>query len=110
MEQTLDKLFDRQVGNLDQAHVNLLYWSAMAEDRKTRYNITNAFDDLKYLQLTRTKQAVYAYIEALRVCCLIDIREEGNKKNLYITQYGARALETLVNQGFTLQPSHFLGG
>jgi len=28
----------------------------------------------------------------------LDIRDEGNRKNMYITPYGARALESLVLQ------------
>lgn len=106
----MKRLFDDQIEMLAQPHVNLLYWAAVAEDRKTHYNITNAFDDLKHLKLTRTKQNVYAFIEALRVCCFLDIKERGNKKNLYITRHGAKALEVLLERGVEPSASHHLGG
>ena len=106
----METLFDDQLSMLAQPHVNILYWAAIAEDRDAPYNITNAFDDLKHLKLTRTKQTVYAFIEALRVCCFLDIKEQGNKKNLFITRYGAKALELLMHRGYEPSASHHLGG
>ena len=76
-----------------------------------RYNITYVYDDLKYLGVTRTKQNVVAYIEALANLHFITLNDESNRKNLYITKYGAKALEILVKQGtFTAKPSNFLEG
>lgn len=102
-------LFKEQVLHLSEAHFLVLYWVARAEDRKTRYNITNCFDDLKFLNITRTKQNAVAVIDSLAALRFIDIRDEGNRRNLYITEHGAKALEMLVlQQAFTAKQSAFL--
>ena len=104
-----EQLFKDQVGGLQEAHFLVLYWGATAEDRKVRYNITNCFDDLKSLRITRTKQTATAVVDALRALRFIDVRDEGNRKNIYITSYGAKALEALVlRQAFSPKKSVFL--
>jgi hypothetical protein len=40
-----------------------------------------------------------AIVEALAALCFIEIREERNRKNIFITTYGAKALEALVLSG-----------
>ncbi len=103
------KLFREQVGGLLEAHFLILYWAALAEDRKRRYNITNCFDDLKAQTITRTKQTATALVEALQALRFLDIRDEGNRKNVYITPYGAKALESMIlNQTYSPQKSQFL--
>jgi len=102
-------LFEDQVTNLGEAHFLVLYWAATAEDRALTYNITNCFDDLKFLRITRTKQTAVGIIEALVALRFIELRGEGNRKNIYINSYGARALEMLVRrQTFKPKPSAFL--
>ena len=87
----------------------VLYWCARAEDRKRAYNITNCFDDLKHLGITRTKQTAVSVVEALDALRFITIQGAGNRKNITITPYGAKALETLVlQQAFQLRQSSFL--
>jgi len=104
-------LFEDQVKYLGESHFLVLYWVAKAEDQGFRYNITNCFDDLKYLSITRTKQNAVALVEALHALRFLDVRDEGNRKNLYITPYGAKALEQLVFRGlFEAKPSPFLEG
>ena len=104
-------LFDEQVQHLAEAHFLVLLWAAQGEDRKIRYNITNCFDDLKHVGLTRTKQTAVAIVDTLRALRFIDLRDEGNRKNLYITTHGARALEGLVlRQSYTPKQSAFLEG
>ncbi len=106
---TAADIFQEQVKHLGEPHFLVLYWVAAAEDRRMRYNITNCFDDLKYLRLTRTKQTAVSVIESLAALRFIAIRDEGNRKNIYITQHGARALESLVRQHtFAPKPSAFL--
>lgn len=95
----MDQLFKEQIANLQESHFLVLSWVAKAEDRRLKYNITNCFDDLKFLRITRTKQTATALVEALQALRFLDIRDEGNRKNMYITPYGARALESLVLQG-----------
>ena len=103
------QLFDEQVAHLGEAHFLVLYWAARSEGAGVRYNITNCFDDLKHHHLTRTKQTAVAVIEALAALRFVDLREEGNRKNLYITTYGAKALEALVLGGrFAPKKSAFL--
>ena len=68
------------------------------EDLDCRYNITNTFDDMKRLGITRTKHCG-AIVESLAALCFIEIREERNRKNIFITTYGAKALEALVLSG-----------
>ena len=104
-------LFLKQVEQLKDYHFLILYWVAMAESKAVKYNITYVYDDLKHLGITRTKQNVVAYIEALATLYFIILNDESNRKNLYITEYGAKALEFLVKQrAFTAKPSIFLEG
>lgn len=105
----MNDLFNQQVANLQAAHFLVLYWVAAAEDKRLRYNITNCFDDLKFRGITRTKQTAVAVVDALRALRFVDVRDEGNRKNMYITSYGAKALELLVlRQAFAPQTSLFL--
>ncbi|MFW5996511.1 MAG: hypothetical protein ACOCZS_02290 [Verrucomicrobiota bacterium] len=105
----MEQLFKEQVESLEEPHFLVLYWGATAEDRKRRYNITNCFDDLKFHGITRTKQTATSILDALEKLRFIDIRDEGNRKNIYITSYGARALESLVlKQTFTPKKSFTL--
>ena len=107
----IEHLFDEQVTHLTESHFLVLLWAAQAEDRRTRYNITNCFDDLKHAGLTRTKQNAVAAVDALHVLRFIDVRDEGNRKNIYITRYGAKALEGLVlRQAYRTRQSAFLEG
>lgn len=104
-------LYDEQVEHLSEAHFLILYWAAQSEGSGIRYNITNCFDDLKAHSITRTKQTAVASVEALASLRFIELREEGNRKNIYITTYGAKALETLVlARSYTPKPSSFLEG
>ena len=91
-----DPLFIKQLDRLKQPHFLLLYWAAQAEIRSIKYNITNAFDDLKDAHITRTKQSVVACVDVLEALCLIDVKDENNRKNIYVTDNGAKALEYLV--------------
>ncbi len=104
-----DALVNEQLASLEQSHFLVLYWLAEAEDKRHTYNVTNCFDDLKDLGITRTKQNAVAIITALRALRFIDSDDRGNRRNLYITPYGARALEYLVNhRNYTPKPSPFL--
>ena len=104
-------IFNEQVAHLEERHFLVLYWVAQAEDRERKYNITNCFDDLKYRGITRTKQNAVATVEALDSLRFIDVRDEGNRKNMYITQYGAQALRALVLERlFESKQSVFLEG
>jgi hypothetical protein len=52
-----------------------------------------------------------ASVEALSALRFLSLRGEGNRRHLYITRYGARALEALVRrQAYTPKPSAFLEG
>lgn len=107
----MQDLFEQQVNRLKEGHFLLLYWTTQAEDRGIRYNITNAFDDLKALGITRTKQTVVAYVEALAALCFIDVRDESNRRNLYITRQGAKAMQALLSAHlFRFRASTFLEG
>jgi hypothetical protein len=107
----MTELFDEQVGNLAEAHFLILCWAAQCEGRQAKYNITNCFDDLKHCGITRTKQTAVASVEALSALRFLSLRGEGNRRHLYITRYGARALEALVRrQAYTPKPSAFLEG
>ena len=107
----MKNLFTEQVRGLDERHFLVLYWVAQAEDRALRYNITNCFDDLKFHGITRTKQTAVATVDALHYLRFLELREEGNRKNLYITEYGAKALESLALQRtFEPRTSVFLEG
>gem|GEM_PF-787746 len=102
-------LFGEQVQRLTESHFLVLLWAATAEDRQRPYNITNCFDDLKHAGLTRTKQNAVASVEALRALCFLAVRDEGNRKNIYITTHGARALQSLVlEQRYIVRESLFL--
>ncbi len=107
----MNSLFREQVGHLKESHFLVLYWAAQAEDKTEKYNITNGFDDLKAAGITRTKQNAMAVVEALEVLRFINVRDEGNRKNIYITENGAKALEILVLQrAFGVKKSTFLEG
>ena len=102
-------LLTDQLSRLREEHFLVLLWAAMSEDRQVKYNITNCFDDLKSSGITRTKQTAVAVVEAMHLLCFIDIREERNRKNIYITKYGAQALEKLSSLGtFEIRNSHYL--
>ena len=96
--QTTD-LFDQQLSRLGEEHFLVLLWATKGEYKRVKYNITNLFDDLKRGGITRTKQTAVAIVESLRILCLIDVRDERNRKNIYITEFGAKALEKLVKAG-----------
>ena len=103
------ELFELQLGRLCEEHFLALYWATVSEFINVNYNITNYFDDLKHLGLTRTKQTAVAAIEALRLMGLIDLRDARNRKNIFITRYGASALQRLVKAGnFKSKPSEYL--
>lgn len=107
----MDELFEQQILGLQEAHFLILYWTTVAEDKKMRYNITNVFDDLKLHRITRTKQSAVSYIETLRLLCFIELRDESNRKNLYLTPYGGKALEKLIiSQKFEPKKSNYLEG
>ena len=93
------ELFEAQLSRLSEEHFLVLLWATMCEDKKVKYNITNCFDDLKHSGITRTKQTAVAVVEAMHLLCLIDIRDERNRKNIYITPYGGQALKKLVESG-----------
>lgn len=106
-----NNLFDEQVKRLQESHFLVLYWAAQSEDKGVKYNITNIFDDLKYVGITRTKQTAVASVTALVTLCFIDLREEHNRKNIYITKFGAQALKAMViNEMYKPRGSSFLGG
>ncbi len=105
----MEKLFKNQVNKTELHHFLILYWAAQAEVNETKYNITNVFDDLKELSITRTKQNAIAYVEALSSLCFIDLKDESNRKNIYLTEFGAKALEELVkNKKYKIKKSRFL--
>lgn len=89
-------IFEQQLSRLREEHFLVLCWAGMCEDMKVKYNITNCFDDLKHAGITRTKQTAVAVIEAMYGLCLVDIVEEHNRKNIYITKFGAYALSKLA--------------
>ena len=105
----MTELFQKQIDNLQSAHFQVLYWTTVAEDKEIRYNITNVFDDLKSLKITRTKQSAVAFVETLKALCFISLKEESNRKNLYITTYGAEALKKLIlSKQFKPEKSSYL--
>lgn len=107
----IQALFEKQASKLGEDHFLILWWAANAQDKKIKYNITNGFDDLKAAGLTRTKQTAVAVIEALEALCFIDVRDEGNRRNIYISDYGAQALMLLTSkQIYTTKPSAFMEG
>ena len=104
-------LWKKQLGRLKRPHFLILYWAAQAEVMHRKYNITNAFDDLKTVGETRTKQNAVCFVETLEALCLIDVREQSNRKNIYITEVGEKALEMQARQQtYKLVGSTFLGG
>lgn len=107
----MENLFTEQHRRLKECHFLILYWAAEAEVKGLKYNITNAFDDLKDLGITRTKQSVMAYVESLYMLCFIDVKEERNRKNIYLAESGALALEELVkSSNFKTKQSRFMEG
>lgn len=107
----MKELFEKQISQLKEAHFLILYWTAKAEEKNIKYNITNIFDDLKYAGATRTKQSAVCFVEALSVLCFVDVTGEGNRKHLYISPFGAKALEYLLSESkFKIKKSMFLEG
>lgn len=107
----MNDLFEEQSSLLKEPHFFVLYWTAKAEEKGIKYNITNVFDDLKYIGATRTKQSAVSFVESLHSLCFVGISGEGNRKNLYITKYGAKALEYLIsNTNYKPKKSLFLEG
>ena len=105
----INELAQKQVDGLEEQHFQILYWTAVAEDKGVCYNITNVFDDLKYRDLTRTKQSAVSYIDVLKFLQFIELRGEGNRKNLYISKEGGHALERLNGrQHYTIKQSLYL--
>ncbi len=102
-------LFDHQVDGLSESQFLVLLWAAQGEGKNIKYNITNCFDDLKQAGITRTKQTAVAVVESMRSLCFIEIRDERNRKNIYITSWGAKALATLVSlKRYATRPSFYL--
>lgn len=107
-ESTSDLFLD-QLNRLGEGHFQILVWCSMGEGESIKYNITNCFDDLKRAGITRTKQTAVSLVETLWALCFVDIREERNRKNIYITSHGARALEQLIRSNrFTAKSSSYL--
>ena len=105
----VDGLFEQQVSQLTQAQYLVLLWATQGEGLGVKYNLTNCFDDLKHAGITRTKQTAVAVVEAVRSLCFIEIKDERNRKNIYITKWGAQALAALVSAGhFQNLESQFL--
>ena len=108
-DEELEKLFNEQVKRLQEGQFLVLYWATLAEGAKINYNITNLFYDIKSARVTRTKQTVMGIVQALENLCFIDLREEKNRNNIYITRYGAKALEMIIKQKrYTGKKSAFL--
>ena len=106
---TTAQLYELQLSRLGEEHFLALYWATVSEYKSLAYNITNYFDDLKHLGLTRTKQTAMAAIEAMRLLGLIDLRDSRNRKNIFITHFGADALQRLVKtHDFKGKPSEYL--
>lgn len=104
-------IFENQLKKLKKHHFLILYWSAEAEVKNVKYNITNVFDDLKIIGITRTKQSAMTYIDVLDALCFIKVKEESNRKNIYISEYGEIVLERLVEDSlYNVEKSTFLGG
>ena len=106
---TAAELYELQLSRLGEEHFLALCWATVSEYKSLAYNITNYFDDLKHLGLTRTKQTAMAAIEAMRLLGLIDLRDSRNRKNIFITHFGADALQRLVKtHDFKGKPSEYL--
>ncbi len=107
----MEALFIQQVEKLEHHHFLIMYWAAEAEDLNIKYNITNLFDDLKDAGITRTKQSATAYVESLEMLCFIELKDEKNRKNIYITEYGAIALQKILEiKSYKTKKSRFIGG
>ncbi len=107
----MENLLTDQIKRQKEHHFLILYWAAEAEVRGVKYNITNVFDDLKDVGVTRTKQSVMAYVESLYALCFIDIKEERNRKNIYLSDAGAEALERMVGESsFRTKKSRYMEG
>ncbi len=107
----MENLFTEQLKRQKEHHFLILYWAAEAEVQGVKYNITNVFDDLKDLGITRTKQRVMAYVESLYALCFIDIKDERNRKNIYLSDAGADALERMVGESnFKTKTSRYMEG
>ena len=103
----IEELYRKQIEGLEHQHFLILYWSMVAEDKRSAYNITNVFDDLKISGVTRTKQSAVSYVETLKYLQFIDLREEKNRKSLYLTEHGAKALMRL-GEKFDILKSNYL--
>lgn len=104
-----DDLLQDQLNRLGEGHFLILSWCAFCEDKNVKYNITNCFDDLKSAGITRTKQTAMSFVETLWSLCFVDIRDERNRKNLYITPHGAKALAYLIKSNrYKLKLSSYL--
>ena len=99
MTSSQTELFTQQLDRLGEEHFLVLLWAAVSADRQKKYNITNCFDDLKAGGITRTKQTAVAAVEAMHLLCLIDIKDERNRKNIYLTNFGGQALARLAESG-----------
>jgi hypothetical protein len=109
MKNQTSELFEMQLARLKEPHFLILYWAMSSEDRGVKYNITNVFDDLKSAGVTRTKQTAVAVVAALEALCLIDLRDEHNRKNVYLTRYGGLALKHFAEQkSFEVRKSQYL--
>jgi hypothetical protein len=50
-----------------------------------------------------------AYVESLFMLCFIDVKDERNRKNIYLADAGAQALEALVKTGkFKTRQSRYM--
>ena len=108
VELTGDLLQD-QLNRLGEGHFLILSWCTFCEGRSVKYNITNCFDDLKSVGITRTKQTAMSLVETLWSLCFVDIRDERNRKNIYITSHGGKALQYLVKSNrYKLKLSSYL--
>ena len=102
-------LFQDQLNRLGEGHFLILCWCSVCEGESIKYNITNCFDDLKSVGVTRTKQTAMSMIDTLWALCYIDVRDERNRKNIYITSHGSKALQQLLaSERFETKSSSFL--
>ena len=92
MTSSQTELFTQQLDRLGEEHFLVLLWAAVSADRQKKYNITNCFDDLKAGGITRTKQTAVAAVEAMHLLCLIDIKDERNRKNIYLTNLDRKSV------------------
>jgi hypothetical protein len=52
-----------------------------------------------------------AFVEALAALCFVDLRGESNRKNLYLTEFGAQALQRLAASAkYSLEKSQSIEG